>query len=533
MNSQMSIGKKIGALAGSLMALTALMGGVALFSLSTISANLTTISQDAMPGLKYAALVGSSGAAIRGQCWNLVANRDASRVAEAVRTVSELKTAMDAGLVNYEKYVTHDEDRANLSRVRQAEAKSFPIWENQVLPLIRQGKNDEAYQRYISAAIPALGELLGAVEQLQQWNVEAGTRAASDAEGSAASARRWAWLLLLVSLGVGAGLSFFLVRGVNTAMRRTVGGLNEMAGQVASAASQVASSSQAMAQGASEQAASLEETSSASEEINSMARKNAENSQTAAGLVTQSQQKFAETNVALEKMVGAMSDINASSGKVAKIIKVIDEIAFQTNILALNAAVEAARAGVAGMGFAVVAGEVRSLAQRCAQAAKDTAALIEESIGKSNDGKVKVDQVAALIRVITAESARVKTLVEEVSLGSQEQTRGIEQIAKSLTQMEQVTQQSAAGAEQGAAAAEQLTAQSATLIEVLQQLSSMVEGGGRPTFKSGAGKSGGGHSGASQRTRPSATRQGGLRVGPRPNDASSSFPMEEEFKEMA
>jgi methyl-accepting chemotaxis protein/methyl-accepting chemotaxis protein-1 (serine sensor receptor) len=157
-------------------------------------------------------------------------------------------------------------------------------------------------------------------------------------------------------------------------------------------------------------------------------------------------------------MVIAMGDIKVSSDKISKIIKVIDEIAFQTNILALNAAVEAARAGEAGMGFAVVADEVRSLAQRSAQAARDTAPLIEESIAKSIDGKAKVDQVAAAIHAITADAGGVKTLVDEISLGGQEQSNGITQISKAFLLMQNVTQASAASAEQGAASAEELTA---------------------------------------------------------------------------
>jgi methyl-accepting chemotaxis protein/methyl-accepting chemotaxis protein-1 (serine sensor receptor) len=171
-----------------------------------------------------------------------------------------------------------------------------------------------------------------------------------------------------------------------------------------------------------------------------------------------------------------MGEISTQSGKISKIIKTIDEIAFQTNILALNAAVEAARAGEAGMGFAVVADEVRNLAQRCAQAARDTAALIEESIGKSSDGKVKVDRVAAAIREITGEFGKVKTLVDEVNHGSQEQTRGIEQVARAVTQMEQLTQTTAASAEESAAAAEELTAQSQTLKSVVERLAAMVGG---------------------------------------------------------
>jgi methyl-accepting chemotaxis protein/methyl-accepting chemotaxis protein-1 (serine sensor receptor) len=264
------------------------------------------------------------------------------------------------------------------------------------------------------------------------------------------------------------------VRAMNRTLVTAVTELTEGANQVAAAASQVSSSSQSLAEGSSEQAASLEETSAASGEIESMARKNSESTRQAADLVTASQRSYAAMNQLLEQMIAAIGDINTQSGKISKIIKVIDEIAFQTNILALNAAVEAARAGEAGMGFAVVADEVRNLAQRCAQAAKDTAALIEESIAKSADGKFKVDQVSTAIEAVTAEAGKVRILVEEVCLGSQEQTRGIEQIGKAIGQMEQVTQKTAANSEESAAAAEELNAQSETLKDIGEQLSVMV-----------------------------------------------------------
>jgi methyl-accepting chemotaxis protein len=286
------------------------------------------------------------------------------------------------------------------------------------------------------------------------------------------------WItFVMVAMGLAVGVVVLLVvRTISSSLRRLASELSEGAGQTASAASEVSSSSQSLARGSSQQAASLEETSAASEQINAMARKNTENSRVAAELVAQSGVKFSRTNQSLEHTVTAMGEINTQSGKISKIIKVIDEIAFQTNILALNAAVEAARAGEAGMGFAVVADEVRNLAQRCAQAARDTASLIEESIAKSNDGKIKVDEVATLIRQITADSEQVKTLVDEVSLGSEEQSRGIEQISKSIVQMEHVTQATAASAEESAAAAEQLTAQSEALRNIVVRLMAMVGG---------------------------------------------------------
>jgi len=254
--------------------------------------------------------------------------------------------------------------------------------------------------------------------------------------------------------------------------------LAQGASQIASAAGQVSTASQSLAQGSSEQAASLEETSSSSEEINSMAQRNSQNCAEAATLMNESEQRFVRTNEALGQMVVAMAEINVSSDKIARIIRVIDEIAFQTNILALNAAVEAARAGEAGMGFAVVADEVRNLAQRSAQAAKDTAGLIEESIAKSNEGKVRTDLVAEEIRALIEQSSRVKGLVDSVNTGSVEQARGIDQVTKAIAQMGQVTQQTAATAEESAAAAEQLSAQSEALQSIVDQLAALVTSGG-------------------------------------------------------
>jgi methyl-accepting chemotaxis protein/methyl-accepting chemotaxis protein-1 (serine sensor receptor) len=289
---------------------------------------------------------------------------------------------------------------------------------------------------------------------------------------------RWLiWIALIVAVAGGSALLFWIVGSVNRGLLDAVNRLSEGATQVASAAEQVSSSSQSLAQGSSEQAASLEETSACAEEISSMSKKNSDNCHTAAGLVAQSQNEFERAGQSLRDMVQAMNEINDSSGKISKIIKVIDEIAFQTNILALNAAVEAARAGEAGMGFAVVADEVRNLAQRCAQAAQDTSGLIAESIERSREGKLKVDSVAEGVSSIAEQVTKAKALMDEVYVGSQEQVRGIGEMAQALSQMERVTQSSAAGAEEGAAAAAELNNQSEAVVRVINDLSAMVGGG--------------------------------------------------------
>jgi methyl-accepting chemotaxis protein/methyl-accepting chemotaxis protein-1 (serine sensor receptor) len=414
------------------------------------------------------------------------------------------------------------------------------------------GKMADVVHMYQSETGPFFGEVQKGAEKLVEYNHASAVQTAGAAAAAAAAAKSWSWMVSLIAVLCGSALALLIVSSINRVLHQTVTELLKGAEQVASAASQVSSSSQSLAQGSSEQAASLEETSASSEEINSMARQNTENSRSAADLVTQSQQRFVRTNQSLAQTVVAMGEINAQSGKISKIIKVIDEIAFQTNILALNAAVEAARAGEAGMGFAVVADEVRNLAQRCAQAARDTAALIEESIAKSNDGKTKVDEVAAAIRAITEESNKVKTLVDEVNLGSQEQAHGLEQIGKAITQMKQVTQKTAANAEESAAAAEQLTAQSASLKGIVENLTARVGGGKRAGGGSRHSAAGGSEPARAHRPGAASPREGqlapglsapGAAVARRPNGpaatsvpadakaAKNAFRLEETFKE--
>ncbi|MFN7916570.1 MAG: methyl-accepting chemotaxis protein [Vicinamibacterales bacterium] len=271
-----------------------------------------------------------------------------------------------------------------------------------------------------------------------------------------------------------AVLGWFIVSGTTRTLAGALATLGNGARQVVAAATQVASSAQGLSQGATEQAAALEETSASTEEMASMTRKNSEHAHAAAALMLEVDESVKASNAALASMVTSMEDIKESSLKVSKIIKTIDEIAFQTNILALNAAVEAARAGEAGMGFAVVADEVRSLAQRSAQAAKDTASLIEMSVAKSQAGTVQVGDVVASIRDITERSARVKGMVEEISSGSQQQTQGIDQVAQAIAQIEKVTQSTAATAEESAAASEELNAQAESTMRTVEELGALV-----------------------------------------------------------
>jgi methyl-accepting chemotaxis protein len=239
---------------------------------------------------------------------------------------------------------------------------------------------------------------------------------------------------------------------------------------------QISASSQSLAEGASEQAASLQETSSSLEEMASMTQRNSENARKANELAQRARSAADKGVGDMQAMSAAMEAIKSSSNDIAKIIKTIDEIAFQTNILALNAAVEAARAGDAGLGFAVVADEVRHLAQRCAHAAKDTAAMIEGAIGKTTQGVGISNRVAQTLNEIVTNVRQVDELVAEVASASREQTQGLTQINTAVGQMDKVTQSNAASAEETAAATEELNDQAEAMKKAVLELLKLIEG---------------------------------------------------------
>ena len=469
----MTVGKKLTLIGALLIGLTIVLGVVTLVGLRSYDKVVTSLADDALAGVAACSKVEVQFLELRGDTWRHLASDDPKDMEHQEQEIQRLKGEIASGMKEIQAAIFADEERVINQKIDPALQRYYDLWERGRV-LSDANKKEEAYRQVVEGAA-AYTDVKNAIHDETEFNRRNGAKYTAEAAATGTRVKWLTWLVLLLSVTLGSGVLFLFVRSLSRVLRQTVSELTEGAGQVASASAQVASSSQALAQGSSEQAASLEETSASSAEITSMTQKNAENSSTAATLMADVDHRVTEGNQTLQEMVQSMLEITGSSDKISKIIKVIDEIAFQTNILALNAAVEAARAGEAGMGFAVVADEVRNLAQRSAQAAKDTSALIEESIAKSNEGGTRLQRVADVMHAITESTVKVKTLVDEVNLGSQEQARGIQQISKAIAQMDQVTQSTAASAEQGASASEELSAQAEAMDHAVRKLSRLVD----------------------------------------------------------
>jgi methyl-accepting chemotaxis protein len=467
----MNVGRKISLACAFLVLLTTVVASIALYRLGDIQERLSAITDQSLPGVYSVGKLAQINRVITGNML-LHIGIPAQRQAMEVK-IRAGQTQFTDLLGEFGKSIATVEQKRLYDAVPPVYIRLSAAWDR-IEPISNAGDTAAAWKIWMDIGRPAMLDLEQKLNAEIDFSRSAGAQNGAATVQSVHRARVWVLGFMLCAVVSGGGLALYIVRGLNVQLRQAAGDLGSGADELAATAAQVASSGESLAQGASEQAASLEQTAASTVELTSMTRKNTESSRLAADAMNTVDRQVEDGNRTLDAMLVSMAEIEGSSHKISRIVKTIDEIAFQTNILSLNAAVEAARAGQAGVGFAVVADEVRRLAKRSADAAKETAALIEESVVKSAEGSFKVAQVAQTIRAIAEGTGRVKSLVEALHLGSQEQSRGIEQISQAIVHMDRVTQAAAAGAEESAAASEQLSAQAAGLKDVASGLGALV-----------------------------------------------------------
>lgn len=365
-------------------------------------------------------------------------------------------------------------ERETLAKYKE-KIVEFRAIQKTAITLAMSNKNQQSLA-FFSAHQKEAEEIGRLATELNDYSVKAADKLNIQSEKDA----RIAFTMLAVAII--AGLSLLIATGlmitnmISKPIKLAIDRLNEGTNEVSSASSQVAAASQQLAEGTSEQASAIQETSSTLEETSSMVHQNRENTQQAAKLAKQAKDYAEKSNSEMGKMSISMNELKNSSNEISKIIKVIDEIAFQTNILSLNAAVEAARAGDAGKGFAVVAEEVRNLAQRSAQAAKDTTVIIESNIELSDSGVDIAQTVRKSVEGIEEQAKKVSDLLDEISVATNEQAQGVEQINKAVSQMEIVLSSNAQTADEAASASRTLSQQAVNVKEIVDTLIVLVDG---------------------------------------------------------
>jgi len=477
--------------------LTLVVGAFSIQRIYSIKGNITVLAENSIPSIITLTKISDQTRVNMLCATEIDGEENPKKVAELRQQLASGKTHLEELSKSYESLVSDNEDRRLFDEVKQTR-EALVIARDHFLELVSQNKPEEKNQFKEEVLYPAYEKAIHAVDADVNYNENLSNAAGSVASSTASSTLIVTAGILFVALLLAIFIAWNVIRNTKQTMEEisnefkrimtTVAGvtanLDRSALHTAAAARQVSMSSNQLSSGASEQASSVEETSTSLEEMSSMIRATADNAQKAKVLASDARTEADAGTNTMTEMVQAMTSIGTSSAEVAKIVKNIDEIAFQTNILALNAAVEAARAGEAGAGFAVVADEVRSLAQRSAAAAKETADKIEAAIASSRSGFECSARVGESLKQIAEKVKSTDALVADIASAATEQAQGIEQVNNAMSQMEKVTQSNAASAEESASAAEELDAQAETMKDLVAQLRELV--GGEAATESGS-----------------------------------------------
>ena len=463
----MTFTQKLVSIIGILVAVAVAIAFFGLNGASSLNDHITNLVQKEAIKIQEMGEVAKLSESCRKNEKNIIISKSADEINSFDSTMKKERADMDKLLVHVKELVINPENKARIEKL-QSDLRAYDDFIMQIKSLsfrsLGTGPEAEAAQKESENLSKTKGREFGGavsdgVESILKSNSEHLKEIDNQTNEDYATLRNTNLIIAIGGIGLAILVAFFMVRQMMSMITSSVNGVTEGAEQVASASNQISSSSQQLAEGAQEQAASVEEITSSLSEIKATTEQNTENAREADMLAKSSNQSAQMGYEHIKELNKTMEGINDSSRRISNIIKTIDEIAFQTNLLALNAAVEAARAGEHGLGFAVVAEEVRNLAQRSAEAAKDTANIIETSIEEVKKGNQITEQTNKAFEDILDKVKKTGDIVSEIAISSKEQSRGINQLTEAMSQVDSITQVMASNSEESAAASEEMSAQ--------------------------------------------------------------------------
>ena len=475
--SKMKLGTKLGSGFALVLVFMAVVAVISVNRIGVLNDKIGAIADTRMVQLGYLYEMSDRYAGLSQSIRNVALTSDAAMNKKAEEQYKKEKADLSAILGKLEKSLVTPKGKEMFVKIKESMTPVLTL-SDKAMELGKVNKNAEAADVIMVQLLPVQEKFMGQMAEFSIFVQQTSAKDAAEAKGISAVAQVAILALSIAALILGTLAAFFLTRSITGPLNMVIEGLSEASSQVAAASSEVASASQSLAEGTSQQAASLEETSASMEEISSMTMQNADNASQVKSLMDEVKQIVGKVDGQMNKMASAIAEVSKTSEETGKIIKTIDEIAFQTNLLALNAAVEAARAGEAGAGFAVVAEEVRNLALRSAEAAKNTSALIENTIATVRKSSELTLQTQEAFKENVLISGKIGNLVDEVEAASREQAKGVSQVSAAISEMDKVVQSAAANAEEAASASEEMNAQAEQMKGYVVDLREVVGGAG-------------------------------------------------------